>query len=390
MDHTLIRGQSLYDGEKYLKDEPAALLIAGERILSLGREALAAADADVKVIDCPGQTLMPGMIDCHNHLSLDPELPNYLLCMNDPLPELTLRAVQTMEMDLMSGVTTSRCLGDKAFLDVHCRKAQEEGRLLGPRLKVATRGIRALHGHGFVGYAFGGPEKLRTVVRENLLAGADLIKIYLTGSLKGSKGLPCTFSEAEVQMLVAEAHRAGVTVATHCIGGPGLDLALTCGIDIIEHGYFMTPQQIEAMAGGPAWLVLTPSIFFTDARLETLHGNLQALHLKQRSEVGSVMAQVVDAEIRWAIGTDGMHGQLAIEVEHVVGFGANPADAIAGVTTRAAELCGLEQDLGRLAKGKLADVIGVEGDPLQDVSALRQVKTVIQGGRVIKADSSLS
>ena len=191
-------------------------------------------------------------------------------------------------------------------------------------------------------------------------------------------------------MLVAEAHRAGVTVATHCIGGPGLDLALTCGIDVIEHGYFMTPQQIEAMAGGPAWLVLTPSIFFTDARLETLHGNLKALHLKQRSEVGSVMEQVVDADIRWAIGTDGMHGQLAIEVAHVVGFGANPADAIAGVTTRAAELCGLEQDLGRLAKGKLADVIGVEGDPLQDVSALRQVKTVIQGGRVIKADSSLS
>jgi len=390
VDHTLIRGQSLYDGEKYLKDEPAALLISGDRILSLGREALTAADEAVTVIDCSGQTLMPGMIDCHNHLSLDPSLPNYLLGMNDPLPELTLRAVQTMRRDLMSGVTTSRCLGDKAFLDVHCRKAQEEGRLLGPRLKVATRGIRALHGHGFVGYAFDGPENMRTVVRENLLAGADLIKIYLTGSLKEPKGLPCTFSEAEVNMLVAEAHRAGIPVATHCIGGPGLDLALKCGIDVIEHGYFMTPQQIEAMAGGPAWLVLTPSIFFTDARLETLHANLKELHLKQRADVGAVMAQVANADIRWAIGTDGMHGQLAIEVAHVVGFGAKPSDAIAGVTTRAAELCGLEQDIGRLAKGKLADIIGVEGDPLQDVSALRQVKTVIQGGQVVKADPSRS
>ena len=390
MGHTLIRGQALYNGEQYLKDEPAALLISGERILSLGREALAATDADVNVIECPGQTLMPGMIDCHNHLSLDPRLPDYLLGMNDPLPELTLRAVQTMEADLMSGVTTSRCLGDKAFLDVHCRKAQDEGRLPGPRLKVATRGIRALHGHGFVGYAVDGPENVRTVVRENVAAGADLIKIYLTGSLKGPQGLPCTFSEAEVQMLVAEAHRAGLPVATHCIGGPGLDLALTCGIDVIEHGYFMTPKQIEAMAGGPAWLVLTPSIFFTDARLQTLHGNLKELHLEQRDEVGSVMAQVVNADIRWAIGTDGMHGQLAVEVAHVVGFGAKPADAIAGVTTRAAELCGLAEDIGRLAKGKLADVIGVEGDPLQDVSALRQVKTVIQGGRVVKAGPSRS
>ncbi|MCB2145292.1 MAG: amidohydrolase family protein [Deltaproteobacteria bacterium] len=390
MDTKLIRGKTLYDGEKYLKGEPATLMIAGDRILSVGRDAEDAADQAGSVIDCSGQTLMPGMIDCHNHLSLDPGLPDYLLRMNDPLPELTLRAVHTMEMDLMSGVTTSRCLGDKAFLDVHCQKAQDEVRILGPRLKVATRGIRALHGHGFVGYAFGGPENIRTVVRENLLAGADLIKIYLTGSLRGPKGLPCTFSEAEVQMLVAESHRAGVTVATHCIGGPGLDLALKCGIDVIEHGYFMTPEQIDAMADGPAWLVLTPSIFFTEDRLETLHGNLKELHLKQRGEVGSVMAQVVNSDIRWAIGTDGMHGQLAIEVAHVVGFGANPANAIAGVTTRAAELCGLAQDIGRLEKGKLADIIGVQGDPLQNVSALRQVKTVIQGGRVVKADPSRS
>jgi imidazolonepropionase-like amidohydrolase len=382
----LIRGQALYDGDKFLKDAPAALLMSGERILSLGREAEAAADRAVEVIECPGQTLMPGMIDCHNHLSLDPCLPDYLLRMNDPLPQLTIRAVRSMERDLRSGVTTSRCLGDKEFLDIHCQRAQGAGRLPGPRLTVATRGIRAPHGHGFVGYPFSGPEAIRTAVRENLAAGADLIKIYLTGTLRGPEGLPCTFAEAEVGVLVDEAHRAGVPVATHCVGGPGLDLALKCGIDVIEHGYFMTPAQIDALAGGPAWLVLTPSIFFTDARLETLHGHLKAPHLAQRDEVGAVMQRVVASGIRWAIGTDGMHGQLAAEVAHVVGFGADPAAAIAGVTTRAAELCGLAQDIGRLAAGMLADVIGVEGDPLQDVLALGRVKTVIQGGRVVKAD----
>lgn len=386
MDTKLVRGRALFDGEGYLKDAPATLLVSGGRILALGRDAEAAAGPEVRVLDCPGQTLMPGLIDCHNHLSLDPSLPDYLLRMNDPVPELTLRAVPLMEQDLLSGVTTSRCLGDKGFLDVHCRKAQADGHLLGPRLQVATRGIRAPQGHGFVGYPFSGPEAIRTAVRENLAAGADLIKIYLTGTLRGPKGLPGTFAEAEVRVLVDEAHRAGVPVATHCVGGPGLDLALSCGIDVIEHGYFMTAEQIEALAASRAWLVLTPSIFFTDLRLDTLHGGLKAPHLAQRGEVGAVMARVAASGIRWAIGTDGMHGQLAAEVAHVVGFGAAPAAAIAGVTARAAELCGLEQDLGRLAAGKLADIIGVDGDPLQDVTALQRVRTVIQGGRVVKAD----
>lgn len=384
MERLLVRGQALYDGEGYLKDAPASLLVSGGRILGLGRDAEAAAGPEVAVLECPGQTLMPGLIDCHNHLSLDPTLPDYLLRMNDPLPELTLRAVPLMKQDLLSGVTTSRCLGDKGFLDIHCRKAQAEGRLTGPRLQVATRGIRAPHGHGFVGYPFSGPEAIRTAVRENLAAGADLIKIYLTGTLRGPKGLPGTFAEDEVRVLVDEAHRGGVPVATHCVGGPGLDLALACGIDVIEHGYFMTTAQMEALTASPAWLVLTPSIFFTDARLETLHGGLQAPHLAQRGEVRAVMERVVASGIRWAIGTDGMHGQLAVEAAHVAGFGASPAAAVAGVTTQAAKLCGLEHDLGRLAPRKLADIIGVDGDPLQDISALQRVRTVIQNGRVVK------
>jgi imidazolonepropionase-like amidohydrolase len=133
-------------------------------------------------------------------------------------------------------------MGDKGFLDIECKKAAAAGTIAGPRLLVATRGIRAPNGHGYVGYPFSGVETIRQAVRENLSAGADLIKIYTTGTVKSPKGLPHYFSLEEVQTLVDEAHRAGVPVATHCIGGPGLTMALKAGVDVIEHGYFASDE----------------------------------------------------------------------------------------------------------------------------------------------------
>ncbi|BBO73161.1 amidohydrolase [Desulfosarcina widdelii] len=390
MNSILIEGENLFDGNNLVKDEPAVVMVREGYIEAVGEEAQAKAADASKTIQCPGQTLMPGMVDCHNHLSLDPRLPDYLLRMLDPVPELTLKAVETMDMDLKSGVTTSRCLGDKEFLDVHCKNAQAEGRLLGPRLIVATRGIRALHGHGFVGNPYCGVNNIRQAVRENLYAGADLIKIYLTGSLMGPKGLPCYFSEDEVRILVDEAHRASVPVATHCIGGPAVNLAIKCGIDVIEHGYFLNFEDLDLISKNERWLVLTPSLFFTDDRLDTLHNNLKKPHIDQRPKVAEAMSAAVKGGVKYAIGTDGMHGRLADEVEYVVSFGASPADALAGVTSRAAELCGMADLIGTVEKGKRADLIGVVGNPLDKITDLKHVQTIIQNGAPIKIDKSMS
>ena len=140
MKKILIKAAALFLGIEDNLTRPAAVLIRDGRIDSAGREAkIREADAD-EVIECTGQTLLPGLIDCHNHLSLDPTLDNYLFRMNDPIPELTIRAVQTMAVDLASGVTTSRCLGDKGFLDLACKKAVAAGQLAGPRLLVAFTG----------------------------------------------------------------------------------------------------------------------------------------------------------------------------------------------------------------------------------------------------------
>jgi imidazolonepropionase-like amidohydrolase len=386
MGKMLVRGSSLIDGTGSPAIKPPAILIDSGKIEALGEEAESRAPEGISVINCHGQTLLPGLIDCHNHLSLDPTLPNYLYRMNDGIPELTLRAVVNMALDLRSGVTTSRCLGDRDFLDVACKKAVSAGQISGPRLLVATRGIRAPHGHGFVGYPFGGVDQIRQAVRENLAAGADLIKIYITGTLRSPRGVLHYFSREEIQAAVDEAHRVGVPVATHCIGGPGLKLALEAGIDVIEHGYFITDEEINLLGKSSSVLVMTPSIFFTDARIKTLPADLIDGHLRQRQEVGRRMASAIEAGIDYAVGTDGMHGCLAQELKYLTAFGASASAALKAATSAAARVCGMEDVIGTLEKGKLADLIGVEGDPLTDPGALQKVRTVISEGRLVKSD----
>ena len=258
------------------------------------------------------------------------------------------------------------------------------GKIQGPRLLVACRGIRAPHGHGFVGYPFAGVEAIRQAVRENLAAGADLIKIYITGTLPSPKGILHYYSKQEVSTAVEEAHRAGVPVATHCIGGPGFKLALETGIDVIEHGYFITDDEIAMLERSAAWLVMTPSIFMTDARIKTLPADLIKGHLKQRDAVAGRMAAAIAAGVRYAVGTDAMHGGLAKEMEYLVDFGASPEDALKAGTSSAALVCGMSDQIGTLEKGKLADIIAVHGNPLEDIRVLQGPKTVILGGRRVE------
>jgi len=379
---TLIKGRLVIDGMGNPPIERGAILVEGERILRVGKEEEFKGETNIHVLDCSDQTLLPGLIDCHNHLSLDPRLDNYLYRMADPIPALTLRACESMKIDLRSGVTTSRCLGDKGFLDVECKKAVSEGCIEGPRLLIATRGIRALHGHGFVGYPFGGVEQIRAAVRENLAAGADAIKIFITGTLRDPRGIPSFFSKEEIQAAVDEAHRVGIPVATHCIGGVGFEWAIETGIDVIEHGYFLTDREIELLVKSERWLVMTPSIFFTDARIRTLPAHLIDGHLQQRDEVGQRMKAAIKAGVKFAVGTDGMHGGLAQEIKYVVDFGATPGQALMAATCQAARVCGLEENIGTLETGKFGDIIGIKGNPLEDIGSLKRVKTVISRGRI--------
>jgi imidazolonepropionase-like amidohydrolase len=358
------------------------VLFDDKTITAVGKVADIQIGPSTEEIDCGDQVLIPGLIDCHNHLSLDTTLENYLYRMNDAVPELTLRAVASMVVDLNAGVTTSRCCGDKEFLDIACRQAVESGRFEGPRLLVAGKGIRASHGHGFVGYAFDGLDSVRLAVRENLKAGADLIKLYITGTLKGTTNIPAFLSKSEISLAIQEAKRLQVKTATHCIGGIGLDWVIELGIDTVEHGYFMTEEQIDRMAQSESWLVITSNPFFAEERIRTLPSHLKDGFRRERDDVADRMTAAISGGVKFAVGTDGMHGGLAKELEYLTEFGASAEEALMAATISGAKVCGLAAQIGTLEPGKSADIVGVEGNPLKDIQALKRVKTVIQKGDI--------
>jgi imidazolonepropionase-like amidohydrolase len=181
---------------------------------------------------------------------------------------------------------------------------------------------------------------------------------------------------------VDEAHRVGIPVATHCIGGIGFEWAIETGIDVIEHGYFLTDREIDLLVKSDRWLVMTPSIFFTDARVQTLPTDLIDGHLRQRDEVGQRMKAAIKAGVKFAVGTDGMHGGIAQEIQYLMDFGATPNQALMAGTSHAAKVCGLEESIGTLEPSKYGDIVGVKGNPLEDIGALKRVKTVVSRGRI--------
>ncbi len=382
MDQMVIKGAWLWDGTGRPPIAQGVVLVEGEEIRALGPEKELPPRPGARVVDCGGQMLMPGMIDCHGHVSMQPWVENWPARLHDSDAELTLRAVHNMALDLKSGVTTARALGDRNFVDLVVRNAIASGHLAGPRLLVATRGIRATHGHGMVGYAFDGPEAVRLAVRENVKAGADLIKLFITGTVRQGPELVCFPSPEDIALAVQESHRAGVRTAAHCIGGPGVQACLAAGLDCLEHGYFFTDREIDLLLKADCWMDLTPSPFFTEERIRTLPADLADAFRKDRELVARRMEAVIKSGVKFAAGTDGMHGELARELEYLVSFGASTAQALAAVTRNAAALLGVERNVGTLEPGKKADLIGVRGNPLEDIRALKNVATVISRGKL--------
>jgi imidazolonepropionase-like amidohydrolase len=270
MSQLIVRGRMLIDGTERPPIERGAVLIEGDRIVAVGKEEDIGSTSTIKELVLSDQVLLPGLIDCHNHLSAELTDEDWLSKVNASDADQTLNAITNMTTDLRAGVTTLRCLGDKNFIDVACKTAVNSGRIAGPRLLVATRSIRSTHGHGILASPFDGPEQVRRAVRENIKAGADVIKILTTATVRGSGEIHSDYSKEEIFVSVEEAHRAGIRVTAHCIGGIALQWCLEAGLESIEHGYFLNDREIEVLAKSGRWLVLTPSPFFMEERLRVL------------------------------------------------------------------------------------------------------------------------
>jgi imidazolonepropionase-like amidohydrolase len=385
MKKQLVKSKLLIESPSAKPIQNGAILIDGNHIAAVGHRSDFREDASIQIIDCSDQVLMPGLIDAHNHLSLDGSLEDYLQKMADPIPALTIRATKNLCEDLMSGITTIRCLGDKDFLDMECRKAVNSGYIQGPRIITSGKGIRSSAGHGYVGYPFDGIEAVRMAVRDNISNNADLIKFYVTGTLPGIDGIPCFFSREEIEVIMQEAQRMGKKTAVHCIGGIGLKWCIEIGVDTIEHGFFLTDDEIEMIKQSKTWLVLTPSFYMSDVRVRALPDPLIEPHLKAKSATVASMRAAIKAGVQFAVGTDGMHGKgaLARETEYLVELGASEQTALRAATCNAAEVCGISHITGTLEPGKEADIVGIQENPLKNIKALKDIRTVIYRGNLV-------
>ena len=333
----------------------------------------------ITVTDLGDKTLIPGMIDCHNHLALDTRIEHHLVKMNDCECEQTIRALKTMNDDLHAGVTTARCLGDRFYIDVTCKKAQKEGRISGPKLVVSGIGMRASHGHGYVGMPFDGPEEFRRQARENILHGVDFLKVFMTKVINATSFIYHFMSPEELRAVVQEARSVGITTACHCSGGQGLDDCIDAGIDCLEHVYYIS----EKVKNADRWVVYTPSYALNDDLLFKFSPKDKDGSLKEKEIICKCLEGAISGGLKFGIGTDGIHQGLAQEAIYISSLGASNQDVLAGITVNAAKLCHVDNVTGSITEGMAADLVALDGNPLEDLSALKRVEAVYQDGKKI-------
>ncbi len=385
MEKYILKAKTVIAGTELSALENAAVQVEAGKITEIYENANQIPEELQNVIvDLGDKTLIPGMIDCHNHLALDTRLENHLVKMNDCECEQTIRAIKTMKDDLVSGVTTARCLGDRFYVDVTCKKAQQEGRITGPKLVVSGIGMRASHGHGYVGMPFNGPEEFRRQARENIAHGVDFLKVFMTKVINATPFIYHFMSPEELRAVVQEARSVGITTACHCSGGQGLDDCLDAGIDCLEHVYYITKEQVERVGNADRWVVYTPSYALNDTLLFKFSPKDREGSLKEKEIICECLRGAIEGGLKFGIGTDGIHQGLAQEAKYIFELGASNKDVLAGITVNAAKICGIQEKTGSIAKGLAADLVALDGNPLQDISALKNVKAVYQDGRQIE------
>ena len=350
------------------------------------------------VIDRPGATLLPGLIDAHAHYTFDPTEGSIAAIARRSDAEIVLMAAGHAALALHAGVTTARCAGSIRDLELVLRDAIAAGRVPGPRLIAAGSAIGITGGHGYqFGIEADGEFELARAVRRQVRAGADVIKIVASeAAMLTTTGLPAgrtvhggiELTEPEIAAIVSEARRHRVRVMSHAQGSESVVASARAGVDSVEHAWLADRAAIEVLAASGAFLVPTLIVTEVNRDLPGLTSTQRARQdLIERHHRASCEA-AVELGIPIATGTD--TGEVGVtadlvwrEVALLHEHGASPPAAIRAATSAAARLLGLDSEVGSVDTGKLADLVLVDGDPIADLARLASPHLVMQGGRIV-------
>ncbi|WP_255875399.1 Xaa-Pro dipeptidase [Microbulbifer elongatus] len=398
---THITADRMIDVETGAVIEAPVISVDGNRIASVTANGEVPEDA----IRLPGATLIPGLMDMHVHLTGDAHTHGYRRLAVSAMRS-ALTGAKNARISLESGFTTMRNLGAPGFADVALRDAINAGDIPGPRLFVSGPAIGITGGHcdnnllpiaykAKGGGVADGPWAVRAKVRENFKYGADLIKLCATGGVmsKGTEPGAQQLALEEMQAAVTEAHNRGTTVAAHAHGTAGINAAIRAGVDSVEHASFLDKETIRlAKKQGT---VLSMDIYVTEYILsEGEKAGILPESLEKERRVGGRQREsfraAVDAGVKMVFGSDAAvypHGQNARQFSRMVTFGMTPLQALQASTINAAQLLGKQNELGSIREGKLADLVAVPGNPLEDISVLERVQFVMKDGEVFKNSS---
>jgi len=398
-----LKAARLFDGTSNEVIRNATIVVTGNKIAGIN----VAVPAGAEVIDLGDVTLLPGFIDCHVHLTGESG-DNYYLdfftsAMRQPV-EQAYYAEMYAHRTINAGFTTVRNVGADHYIDVGLRNAINAGIVVGPRMLVAVHAISATGGHadkdpfppdvtpqaGPIDGVCNGADECRAAVRYQIKYGADVIKFMPSGgvlSLADPVDAP-EFSQAEMNAIVEEAHHWGRKVAAHCHGDAAAKMAIAAGVDSIEHGSFLKPDTLALMKEKGVYLVPTLMAGYTvgmkaDKFPPAIAVKARAAH----DAMFGMFRNAVNAGVKIALGTDSAvspHGQNAHEFGLMVDNGMTPAAALRAGTQSAATLLGMIDRIGTLETGKLADIVAVPGNPLEDIHATEHVTFVMKDGAVVK------
>lgn len=380
----------------------AVVVIEGDRIGVIGPARTTAIPPGAEVIRAPGKYLVPGLMNMHVHLGLILPGRQGAELADETEAALALRMAANARASLLTGVTTVRLTGDPKHADFALRRAIDRGEADGPRILTAGSGVRVTGGHGSprgTGEANDGPYEFRKAVRREILAGAEWIKIAISGGISDTHGdiAASHMTKDEMEAVIDTAHRHGVKVTAHS-GSPIATLeAIELGLDCVEHGYFLTDEVLRKMKEKGTWLV--PTIVVSQPTVMEFFKKIGSpdWYLARVNAVGkqhwAMLQNAIKIGVKIALGTDQFPYEpndkttaTIREAQYYVEAGMTPLQALRAATIEPATMLGVADRLGSLEKGKLADIVVVDRDPTKDITALRTISLVIKGGKVYRTE----